>query len=134
MVTPPISYGAKTAASTTQVEQNPLDKDAFLRLLITQLQHQDPLEPMQDREFIAQMAHFSSLEQLQNLNATIEALQLMDAASQAAALIGHEVTLLSPTDDSTITGVVEAVHFQDGIPEIVVDGVEYMLGLVMEVR
>jgi flagellar basal-body rod modification protein FlgD len=134
MVTSPISYKAASAASTALVEQNPLDKDAFLRLLITQLQHQNPLEPMDDREFIAQMAQFSSLEQLQNLNATIQALQLMDAASQAAALIGHEVTLLSSSGDSTITGTVEAVHFQDGVPEIVVDGVEYMLGLVMEVR
>ena len=47
---------------------NDLDKDAFLRLLVTQLRSQDPLSPMEDREFIAQMAQFSSLEQMQNLN------------------------------------------------------------------
>ncbi|MEN1759446.1 flagellar hook capping FlgD N-terminal domain-containing protein [Anoxynatronum sibiricum] len=45
-----------------------LDKDAFMRLLVTQLSNQDPLSPMEDREFIAQMAQFSSLEQMQNLN------------------------------------------------------------------
>lgn len=134
MVTPPVSYGNAIDGSVTQVEQNPLSKDAFLRLLITQLQYQDPLQPMQDREFIAQMAQFSSLEQMQNLNASLDSLRLMQAASQAASLIGREVTLLSPSGTDTITGIVESVTFNLGVPQIVVDGVEYSLGLVMEVR
>lgn len=54
---------------TKQTKGN-LDKDAFLELLVTQLQNQDPLSPMEDREFISQMAQFSSLEQMQNLNDT----------------------------------------------------------------
>ena len=48
-----------------------LGKDAFLNLLVTQLKNQDPLNPMDDRDFIAQMAQFSSLEQMQNLNTTL---------------------------------------------------------------
>lgn len=51
---------------------NNLDKMAFLRLLTTQLANQDPLNPMEDREFIAQLAQFSALEQMQNLNKTVE--------------------------------------------------------------
>lgn len=51
---------------------NDLDKDAFLRLLTTQLANQDPLNPIEDREFIAQLAQFSSLEQMQNLNKNME--------------------------------------------------------------
>lgn len=50
---------------------NDLDKNAFLRLLTIQLSNQDPLNPMEDREFIAQLAQFSTLEQIQNLNTTI---------------------------------------------------------------
>lgn len=49
-------------------KKNDLDKNVFLRLLTTQLSNQDPLNPMEDKEFIAQMAQFSSLEQMQNLN------------------------------------------------------------------
>lgn len=67
-------YDDKTKNKKTQ--SGDLDKDAFLRLLITQLQNQDPLNPMEDREFIAQMAQFSSLEQMQNLNKTFETTQI----------------------------------------------------------
>lgn len=55
---------------TGKSSSNDLDKDAFLRLLTTQLANQDPLNPIEDREFIAQLAQFSSLEQMQNLNKT----------------------------------------------------------------
>lgn len=48
-----------------------LDKDAFLKLLVTQLRHQDPLNPIEDKEFISQMAQFSSLEQMQNMGKTM---------------------------------------------------------------
>lgn len=68
---------------TEDKRKNDLDKDAFLRLLTTQLANQDPLNPMEDREFIAQLAQFSSLEQMQNLNKafvekTDESLELLD--------------------------------------------------------
>ncbi len=57
--------------STKSASNYDLDKNAFLRLLTVQLSNQDPLNPMEDREFIAQLAQFSTLEQMQNMNATI---------------------------------------------------------------
>ena len=58
-------------ATTPSASKNPLDKNAFLNLLTTQLQHQDPTQPQDDSAFLAQLAQFSSLEQLQQMNETL---------------------------------------------------------------
>lgn len=60
-----------------------LDKDAFLKLMLTQLQHQNPLEPMDNTEFIAQMAQFSSVEQLANISTSMENMHMMTALISA---------------------------------------------------
>ncbi len=59
-------------ADTSNSKGKDLGKDQFLNILMTQLQHQDPMNPLEDKDFIAQMAQFSSLEQLTNLNKTME--------------------------------------------------------------
>jgi len=78
--------------------QGSLSKDDFLKLLITELTHQDPIEPLEDRDFIAQMAQFSSLEQITQLSHAIEnffsdyeKLLRANQLSQATSLIGHYV-------------------------------------------
>src|SRR5262245_7967986 len=64
-----------TAASTSKSEaQDPLGRDAFMNLLLTQLQHQDPTQPQADGEFLAQLAQFSALEQLQQMNKKLDGL------------------------------------------------------------
>jgi flagellar basal-body rod modification protein FlgD len=71
-----------------------LDKDAFLRLLTTQLQHQDPLNPTDSTEFTSQLAQFSSLEQLSNVNETLNTLKLYQASinnAQAVGFIGSDI-------------------------------------------
>ncbi len=73
-----------TNSSTASKKNSDLDKDAFLRLLVTQLQYQDPLDPMDNTEFVSQMAQFSALEQMNNLNNTM-------TNSQAYGMIGRTV-------------------------------------------
>lgn len=68
-------FGDKQQKTEKNEQNGVLGKDSFLKLLITQLRNQDPLNPMQDKEFIAQMAQFSTLEQMQELNKNIQTSQ-----------------------------------------------------------
>ncbi|MFY9496728.1 MAG: flagellar hook capping FlgD N-terminal domain-containing protein, partial [Halanaerobiales bacterium] len=79
---------SSTDYSSVQVERkdgNNLDKDAFFKLLITQLKYQDPLTPMENTEFVAQMAQFSSLEQMANMNANLSQFLRIQALSEGAS-------------------------------------------------
>ncbi len=85
-----------------------MGKDEFLKILITQLQNQDPTKPMEDKEFISQMAQFSSLEQMNNLNDQFSKVSKSLASNQAVSLLGKNVTL-QDIGGNMITGRVEAV-------------------------
>jgi flagellar basal-body rod modification protein FlgD len=77
------------------VGNNHLDKDAFMKLMLTQMKHQDPTNPMQSHEMAAQLAQFTSLEQLNNINTTLESMKTAQAPSsnfQALAFIGKKVS------------------------------------------
>jgi flagellar basal-body rod modification protein FlgD len=87
--------GLTQSQNSDAIPQKDLGKDDFLKLLVTQLQNQDPLQPMQNTEFVAQLAQFSSLEQLTNMNEQISLVQLAQLSTsniQAAGLVGQEVT------------------------------------------
>ncbi len=89
------------------LQQNSLGKDDFLQLLVTQLQNQDPLQPMENTEFVAQLAQFSSLEQLSNMNDQLSGVQLGQLSlsnMQAASLVGQEVTAVGDTFEYSGTG------------------------------
>ncbi|MDI3281297.1 MAG: flagellar hook capping FlgD N-terminal domain-containing protein [Bacillota bacterium] len=125
------------SASTPAKAQEILGKDDFLLLLVTQLQHQNPLEPMEDREFIAQMAQFSSLEQLQNLTKAVEGLTRLqtDAVlmAQATGFLGRTVTVYDPRTDTEVKGTVTSVKVFDGVPRLVIGGEMYDVANVLEV-
>lgn len=95
-----------------KIGQN-LGKDSFLKLLVTQLQHQDPTKPMEDKEFIAQMAQFSSLEQMNNMNTELKNINHFSKASEAYSLIGKYVNAYNKETGKLISGSVEHVIRQD---------------------
>lgn len=109
---------------------NQLGKDDFLKLLITQMSNQDPLSPMENTEFIAQMAQFSSLEQMTNMSQNFEKLSAMMNTSAATNTIGHVVEI--DLGDTTTTGVVQAVT-RDAAPQVNVNGQLYDLSRVKAV-
>jgi flagellar basal-body rod modification protein FlgD len=90
-----IDSSAPGAETQTTAPVKILGKDDFLNLLVTQLQHQDPLNPAESTEFTAQLAQFSSLEQLNNINDNLKNMALFQTAvtnSQAVSFIGKEIT------------------------------------------
>lgn len=97
-----------------EVSNDSLGKDAFLRLLVTELRYQDPLSPMDNKEFIAQMAQFSSLEQMQNMNNNMENFLRIESLSQGAALIGKKVETIDPETGETLSSRVKKVAFEGG--------------------
>jgi flagellar basal-body rod modification protein FlgD len=127
--------GAATAAAPQATKSDGLGKDDFLKLLVGQLRNQNPMNPLGDQDFIAQMAAFSTLEQVTNLNATGQRLEAAGAISQSLDLVGRTVSYLRD-DDTTAEGVVERVAFgEDGAVTITVAGQEGIApAQVVEVR
>jgi len=108
-----------------------LDKDDFLKILITQLQHQDPTNPMQDKEFIAQMAQFSSLEQMTNMASSFGKLSSVLNSSEAQSLLGRNVEVLD--GERAIYGKVSQV-VRGEFPLVMVNGSFYDLEQVSKVE
>jgi flagellar basal-body rod modification protein FlgD len=112
------------ALNQGKVAKSELDKDDFLKILITQLQHQDPTNPMEDREFISQMAQFSSLEQMTNMASSFGKLSGVLASSEAQSMLGKNVEIEDGA--AMIAGRVEQVTRGD-YPLIMVNGKFYDL-------
>jgi flagellar basal-body rod modification protein FlgD len=106
---------ASSQASKSGVN-SAMGKDQFLKLFVAQLQHQDPMSPMQDSDFMGQMASFSTLEQVSNLANE-------NAKSNAIGLLGRTVTYKTK-DGGTHTGAVEKVSTVDGKPSLTVGGTD----------
>ena len=120
-----VTQAAQTTAQTSQINRNvknELGKDEFLKILVTQLQNQDPMSPMEDTDFIAQLAQFSSLEQMQSLNTSF-------TFGQAYNLIGKNVFSTITNDQGVaedIFGKVTGVLSSKGAAYLEIDGKGYI--------
>ena len=117
-----------------------MGKEAFMELLVQQLKNQDPLSPMDNDKFIAQLTQLSSLEGIQNLNDNLVGLAmlqqgnaLMSQLTQSSALIGKEVTYADLTTGEEHTGTVQSVKIQDGLAVLNINGVDVPLASVTEI-
>ncbi|GAB1352903.1 MAG TPA: flagellar hook capping FlgD N-terminal domain-containing protein [Candidatus Rifleibacterium sp.] len=105
--------------TTTRTPKSELGKDDFLKLLTQQLKNQDPMNPMNDMEFINQMSSFSSLEQMVNMNKSLDSFIKTfstNSHTQAMMFLGTTVTAQTAEMEEPVTGVVEMVGFKDGKP------------------
>jgi flagellar basal-body rod modification protein FlgD len=113
---------ALVGASKTRNTNGTLGKDDFLKLLVAQLKHQDPLAPSTDQEWIGQMAQFSQLEQQSNTASSTNRIADQLTRSSALGLIGRTVTY-ADADGNPVTGVVQQVDMsKDGKATLTVDG------------
>ena len=134
------ALSSEQMAAASRAVSNELGKDAFLRLLIAQLQNQDPLNPMDDREFIAQMAQFSALEQMTNMNKTLENMASLDKYS-AVSYVGKTILFEYENPDGTREARMDTVvavffdakegpvletEYSGEIPLYKIDGVTWM--------
>jgi flagellar basal-body rod modification protein FlgD len=113
------AYVAPKKSASLDGTANGLGKDDFLKLLMTQLSNQDPLKPLEDKEFIAQLAQFNSLEQMVKVNDSLTQLGLSLGLSQASTMIGKAI--VAKTATGQIAGMVSAVKLTDGKPLLVLD-------------
>jgi flagellar basal-body rod modification protein FlgD len=140
-------YDAMQAGKTTNRMNDSLDKDAFLQLLVTQMQYQDPLDPQDNSEYVAQLAQFSSLEQMTNVYKSVEDVSKLVSNIDTSVLVGQLSSMIgkdiawsqetvqldasgkaimdaegNPVTVSTdYVGTVKGVNIVDGSPKIVAE-------------
>ncbi len=117
----------------TKAGTDSLDRDAFLKLLITQLRSQDPLNTMEDKEFIAQLAQFSALEQTSKMATGLDNMALSNASTQAMELIGKSIQYLDPSSGEVLEGKVDSVKLTSDGPVLVVGATDLTLSDILSV-
>ena len=119
-----------STSSTTKSSTSSLGKDDFLKILVAQLQNQDPLNPMDNTQFISQMAQFSSLEQMQSLNQTLTLSQAYNMVGKTISVTGN---VANDGSQTTITGQVDSIVNSGGIAYLVVGDMKIPYGSDMTV-
>lgn len=122
---------AQTADTSNRVAAKQLGQADFLKLLTVQLQQQDPMKPMDDSQSIAQMAQFSSLQQMTALKDSFDALRQDSELASAGSLLGRKVTVNSK--GSEISGVVDSVSQTSSGPTLSINGQSYSYSSLVRV-
>src|SRR5690349_5641714 len=112
------AIGSVGSASTDTLRNSGISQESFLRILLTQLRFQDPMKPMDNQQFVAQLAQFSALEINRQQSEKVDSLLSMQATNQALALIDKEVELVGANAGNV--GRVTAVSFATGEPRLTV--------------
>jgi flagellar basal-body rod modification protein FlgD len=114
-----------TSNSTEQTSKTAVDYQSFLKLLVAEMKNQDPTNPMDSTQYVAQLAAFSQVEQSVQINTKLDQLLQSSTLAQADALIGRTVT----SADGAVTGKVTEVRLlSDGIVAVLEGGKELVMG------
>lgn len=128
------NYSASNVKAAAEKKTDTLGKDQFLSILVTQLRNQDPMQPMQDKDFIAQMAQFTSVEQLMNMATELSLMR--QSIGSASSLIGKTIEWKQYDEAGevyTATGVVDSILSKDGVLYASVGGMDVALDYVTSI-
>jgi flagellar basal-body rod modification protein FlgD len=123
---------AQSGDTSSALPTQTLNQDDFLKLLVAQLQAQDPMNPESDTEFVSQMANFTTLEQSKEMTTDIQQLGSQQQLQQANDLIGRTVTL-GNADGSLTSGTVTGILVQSGVPSLIVNGQAYDMSTLLAI-
>lgn len=110
--------GGASAAQNANLQVAAVSQQDFLKILVTQLSFQDPLKPIDNQAFIAQIAQFTALEQTRQVNDGIDTLLTIQSATQSIGLLGKTVEV--NTDNGPAVGEVSTLQFVTGQPRLVI--------------
>jgi flagellar basal-body rod modification protein FlgD len=122
-MTTSIPAGANQSSSARSKAM--VDYNSFLKLLIAQMKNQDPTQPMDSTQYVAQLATFSQVEQSMQANTKLDQILQASSLSQATSLIGHSISSL----DGEVSGIVKEVRvFSDGMVAVLESGEQVLVG------
>jgi flagellar basal-body rod modification protein FlgD len=124
---------ANNADKAATTNANKMDSDQFMQILMAQLTHQDPLEPMNNAEMMSQFSQLNSLQELREIHTSMDKLSTSNQVIYLASLIGKTVKV-NRTDGKAIEGVVEGVVTEKDNPQLRIGNEEYSLDDVIEIE
>lgn len=105
----------------------------YLSLLTVQLQNQDPIDPVDQDQFISDLTQFSILEGIEGLNASFEQIRQLEEISQGLALVGKQVQFLDPASGEVVSGTVDELFIAGNQFQVSVDGQSISIGSIIAV-
>lgn len=124
---------ANSAAKTAMASANTMDSGQFMQILMAQLTHQNPLEPMDNAEMMSQFSQLNSLQELREIHMGMDNLSASNQVIYLASLIGKTVKV-NRTDGKVVEGVVESVVIEKDNPQLRIGNEEYSLDDVIEIE
>jgi len=126
-------YQGDPGDQNSRVANKVMGQDDFLQLLVTQMRNQDPMAPMQDTEFIAQMAQFTSLEQSRKMSEDMAEMRSQTSFQQGVGLLNQQVTV-KVGEEAPLTGIVTELKMVEGEPQLLINSEFYALQDVIHVK
>ncbi|MDR6573517.1 flagellar basal-body rod modification protein FlgD [Curtobacterium sp. 320] len=128
------AQAAALAANQTSSRSQTMDSEVFMKLLVTQLQNQDPSSPMDTNQMISQQTQLAMMEQITNQTTTANESFSLQMRIAAANLVGKQVSYTDATSGTSITGTATAVSYAQSVPTVTVNGKEVNLDVISGIK